>query len=196
MLKRSIIKHITQGALTKNNMSFYILLGSHYTYYIYNEQKYAHACIYESFNLPLWYSIKDCIMSNYIYELKMKVRDYECDLQGIVNNANYQHYIEHTRHEFLASTGISFAGLHEQGIDPVVARLNMAFKTPLKSGDEFVSKLYLKKEGIKYVFYQDIFRLPDMKVVIKSTVETVCVVNGRLGNSDVFDSVFAPYLTE
>ena len=135
-------------------------------------------------------------MSNYIYELKMKVRDYECDLQGIVNNANYQHYIEHTRHEFLVSTGISFAGLHEQGIDPVVARLNMAFKTPLKSGDEFVSKLYLKKEGIKYVFYQDIFRLPDMKVVIKSTVETVCVVNGRLGNSDVFDSVFAPYLTE
>ena len=135
-------------------------------------------------------------MSNYIYELKMKVRDYECDLQGIVNNANYQHYIEHTRHEFLASTGISFAGLHEQSIDPVVARLNMAFKTPLKSGDEFVSKLYLKKEGIKYVFYQDIFRLPDMKVVIKSTVETVCVVNGRLGNSDLFDSVFAPYLTE
>lgn len=141
-------------------------------------------------------ALKDCIMSNYIYELKMKVRDYECDLQGIVNNANYQHYIEHTRHEFLVSTGISFAGLHEQGIDPVVARLNMAFKTPLKSGDEFVSKLYLKKEGIKYVFYQDIFRLPDMKVVIKSTVETVCVVNGRLGNSDVFDSVFAPYLTE
>lgn len=141
-------------------------------------------------------SNKDCIMSNYIYELKMKVRDYECDLQGIVNNANYQHYIEHTRHEFLASTGISFAGLHEQGIDPVVARLNMAFKTPLKSGDEFVSKLYLKKDGIKYVFYQDIFRLPDMKVVIKSTVETVCVVNGRLGNSDVFDSVFAPYLTK
>ena len=135
-------------------------------------------------------------MSNYIYELKMKVRDYECDLQGIVNNANYQHYIEHTRHEFLASTSISFAGLHEQGIDPVVARLNMAFKTPLKSGDEFVSKLYLKKEGIKYVFYQDIFRLPDMKVVIKSAVETVCVVNGRLGNSDLFDSVFAPYLTE
>lgn len=47
---------------------------------------------------------------NYIYELPMKVRDYECDLQGIVNNANYQHYLEHTRHEFLLSAGVSFAG--------------------------------------------------------------------------------------
>ena len=91
----------------------------------------------------------------YIYELEMKVRDYECDLQGIVNNANYQHYLEHTRHEFLTSVGISFAALHEQGVDPVVARISMAFKTPLKSGDEFVSKLYMKKEGIKYVFYQE-----------------------------------------
>ena len=135
-------------------------------------------------------------MDKYIFELTLKVRDYECDLQGIVNNANYQHYIEHTRHEFLTSTGVSFAKLHEEGVDPVVARLTMAFKTPLKSGDEFVSKLYLKKEGIKYVFYQDIFRKADMKPVLKSTVETVCVVNGRLSTSDLFDEVFAPYLKE
>ena len=135
-------------------------------------------------------------MEKYIYELKMKVRDYECDLQGIVNNANYQHYIEHTRHEFLTSTGISFAKLHAEGIDPVVARLSMAFKTPLKSGDEFISKLYLKKEGIKYVFYQDIFRLPDNKPVIKSTVEIVSLINGRLGTCPLFDEVFAPYVTE
>ena len=113
-----------------------------------------------------------------------------------MNNANYQHYLEHTRHEFLTSVRISFAKLHEEGVDPVVARLTMAFKTPLKSGDEFVSKLYLKKEGIKYVFYQDIFRLPDMKVAIKATVESVCVVNGRLGDSALFDETFAPYLNK
>lgn len=131
----------------------------------------------------------------YIYELPMKVRDYECDLQGIVNNANYQHYLEHTRHEFLLSVGVSFAELHRQGVDPVVARISMAFKTPLRSGDEFLSKLYLKKEGIKYVFYQDIFRKSDGKVAIKSVVETVCVVNGRLSGSDLFDKLFAPYFS-
>ncbi|RGN45391.1 MULTISPECIES: thioesterase family protein [unclassified Bacteroides] len=135
-------------------------------------------------------------MDKYIFELSMKVRDYECDLQGIVNNANYQHYLEHTRHEFLSSIGVSFAELHTQGIDPVVARINIAFKTPLRSGDEFVSKLYLKKEGIKYLFYQDIFRLPDLKISIKSIVETVCVVNGRLGDSELFDKLFASYVSE
>lgn len=134
-------------------------------------------------------------MSKYIYELTLKVRDYECDLQGIVNNANYQHYLEHTRHEFLCSVGASFAELHKQGVDPVVARINIAFKTPLRSGDEFISKLYLKKEGIRYTFYQDIYRKSDNKIVVKATVETVCVVNGRLSTSELFDKIFAPYLT-
>lgn len=133
-------------------------------------------------------------MEKYIFELTMKVRDYECDLQGIVNNANYQHYLEHTRHEFLHTTGASFARLHDEGIDPVVARINLAFKTPLKSGDEFVSKLYLRKEGIKYVFHQDIFRLPDGKVSLRATVETVCLIDGRLSDSPLFDQLFAPYL--
>ena len=135
-------------------------------------------------------------MKKYIYELEMKVRDYECDLQGIVNNANYQHYLEHTRHEFLTSLGMSFAQLHEEGVDPVVARITIAFKTPLRSGDEFISKLYLEKEGIKYVFHQDIFRASDMKMVIKASVEVVCLINGRLSGTSIFDEVFAPYLNE
>ena len=88
-------------------------------------------------------------MANYIFELKDKVRDYECDLQGIVNNANYQHYLEHCRHEFLLANNISFAQLHEQGTDAVVARLTMQFKVPLKSGDEYVTKLWIRKEGVR-----------------------------------------------
>jgi acyl-CoA thioester hydrolase len=132
----------------------------------------------------------------YIFELRMKVRDYECDLQGIVNNANYQHYTEHTRHEFLLSEGVSFADLHARGIDAVVARLSMAFKTPLRSGDEFISRLALKKDGIKYVFIQDIFRASDERCVIRSTIETVCLVNGRLADCEELNTTFAKYFNE
>lgn len=126
----------------------------------------------------------------YIFEQEFKVRDYECDLQGIVNNANYLHYLEHARHEYLIASGVSFAKLHEEGIDPVVARVNIAFKTPLKSGDEFVCKLRIQKENIKYVFHQDIYRKSDNKMVVKATTETVCLVNGKLSECALFDEKF------
>ena len=115
-----------------------------------------------------------------MHELKMKVRDYECDLQGIVNNANYQHYTEHARHEMLLDMGLSFADLHRRGIDCVVARITLAYKTPLRSRDEFVVRTKLFKEGVRYVFQQDIVRLPDQKLACRAKVDTVAVVNGEL----------------
>jgi acyl-CoA thioester hydrolase len=130
----------------------------------------------------------------YIYELRMKVRDYECDLQGIVNNANYQHYTEHTRHEFLLSHGVSFADLHARGIDCVVARVTMQYKIPLRSGDEFISRLWLKKESVKYIFMQDIYRASDEKLCLRAQVDTVCVVDGVLQDCDELNQKFAPYL--
>ena len=119
----------------------------------------------------------------------MEVRDYECDIEGIVNNANYMHYIEHTRHLFLRSKGASFAEMHARGIDAVVARVNMQFKVPLKCDDEFVSRLALRKDGIKYVFSQDLYRLPDETLAFRSTVELVCLVNGRLARSSEYDEI-------
>lgn len=119
----------------------------------------------------------------YIYELEFKVRDYECDLQGIVNNSVYQNYLEHTRHEFLLDNNVSFDLLHQQGVDAVVARIDLAYKTPLRSGDEFISKLYVTKEGVKYVFHQAIYRKSDNKLCLKGKVETVVVVNGKLATA-------------
>jgi acyl-CoA thioester hydrolase len=116
----------------------------------------------------------------YIYELEFKVRDYECDLQGVVNNSVYQNYLEHTRHEFLLENNISFDQLHQQGIDAFVARIEIAYKLPLRSGDSFLSRLYVKKEGVKYVFNQVIYRKTDEKLCIKAKVDTVVVVNGKL----------------
>ena len=129
----------------------------------------------------------------YIYELKMEVRDYECDLQGIVYNANYQHYTEHTRHMFLHTLGMSFAEMHNCGTDAVVAQINMRFKSPLHSDDEFVNRLAFERDGPRYVFYQDIFRLPDDKMVFSSKVDVVCLVNGKLGECRELDEKIAEF---
>ena len=133
--------------------------------------------------------------SNYVFETRMDVRDYECDIQGIVNNANYLHYIEHTRHLFLQHTGLSFAQLHEQGIDAVVARMNLQYKVPLRCNDTCISRLAIAKEGLRYVFHQDIYRAADDKLCFRSVVELVVLIHGRLGHSEAYDQAFAPYIT-
>ncbi len=127
---------------------------------------------------------------DYIFETEMEVRDYECDIQGIVNNANYLHYIEHTRHLYLTTLGVSFARLHEQGVDAVVARMNLQYKSPLRCDDRFVSRLAVRKEGLRYIFNQDLFRKSDNRLCFRSTVELVCLIDGRLSNSPDYDRAF------
>lgn len=124
----------------------------------------------------------------------MMVRDYECDIEGIVNNANYLHYAEHTRHLFLKACGLSFADMHRKGVDAVVARMNLQFKTPLTCDDEFISRLGMHKEGIRYVFNQDIYRASDEKLCFKGIIEIVCLVNGKLADSEDYNQAFERYL--
>jgi acyl-CoA thioester hydrolase len=118
--------------------------------------------------------------TNYSFSIEFKVRDYECDIQGIVNNANYQHYLEHARHELLLSKGISFMHLHEKGIDLIVTKVEIEYKFPLKSRDCFVVRIKMKREGnVRLVFIQDIFRLPDEKPVAKAKVTGIATKNGH-----------------
>ena len=133
-------------------------------------------------------------LENYIFTHEMKVRDYECDLQGVVNNANYQHYMEHARHEFLETLGVNFGKLHEDGIDAMVAKITIEYKLPLRSGDKFVIGINLQRQGAKIVFTQDLFRLSDGKLCTKGVVETICLENGRLTRGEIFDEVFKDYL--
>lgn len=121
------------------------------------------------------------------FETTMEVRDYECDIEGIVNNANYLHYMEHTRHLFLKSRGLSFSEMHNKGVDAVVARMTLQYKVPLRCDDTFISKLKVEKEGLRYVFHQDIIREADNRLSVRAKVEIVCLVDGKLGNSEDYD---------
>lgn len=130
---------------------------------------------------------------NYIYSLPMKVRDYEVDSEGIVNNAIYLHYLEHTRHEFCASAGLSFRDMHTHGIDPVLSRVVIDYKTPLGLGEEMVSKLRLSRQGARFIFYQDIYNSKGA-LVVKAEVSVVCLEHGRLTRGKQLAEAFKDYI--
>ncbi len=131
----------------------------------------------------------------YIFTLEIAVRDYELDSEGIVNNAIYLHYLEHTRHAFVKQEGIPFGSLTSDGLMPVVRRLEIKYCTPLRSGDVMLSRLWIERKGPRFVFYQDLFRKADEVPVAKAVVTIVCMdKDGRINRGDELAERIAKYL--
>lgn len=135
----------------------------------------------------------DAKTRKYIFELPIKVRDYEVDAEGIVNNAVYLHYLEHTRHEFCEWAGLTFRQMHESGIDPVLRSVNIEYLHPLSLGDSMISRLGIMRRGPLFVFIQDIFT-PDGLPVVRADVSVATLENGRLSRGEVLARAFAKYL--
>jgi len=90
-----------------------------------------------------------------MYKLYLRVRDYECDLQKVVNNSVYQNYLEHARHEFLLEKQVDFAALAEEGVNLMVVRSELDYKRSLTSQDNFYVTVEVQKVSrIKYAFIQ------------------------------------------
>lgn len=128
-----------------------------------------------------------------VFEIEMKVRDYECDSQGIVNNANYLHYFENTRHEFLLYIGLSFADAHRNGIDSVVTHADLDYKNSLRGDDVFISSLMIERKGVKVIFHQSIRRKIDNKLCCIGKIEAVILINGKLSRGDYYDTLMEKY---
>lgn len=138
--------------------------------------------------------IINTIIMDFIFSFPMRVRDYECDIQGIVNNANYLHYLEVGRHEFIESRGVEFADLHRRGIDVVVAQAEIKFKRSLQPRDHFEVRVAVEKRGLRYTFHQEIVRSADPLraatdtsyakpvLCIRAQTDIVAIVDGRLSD--------------
>ena len=130
-------------------------------------------------------------MENFDFELELQVRDYECDIQGIVNNSVYQNYLEHCRHKFLHKAGLDFAELHSQGIDAVVIRAELNYKFPLRPGDDFFVRLKMGKHGrLRIIFNQQIFRKSDEKLMVDAKITTVLTRNNRPISPELLEEKF------
>ena len=129
----------------------------------------------------------------YCFIMDMEVRDYEPDCEQIVNNANYLHYMEHTRHKFCMDAGLSFIEMHNQGIDAVVRKIEVEYKTSLRGGDSFISCLRLERRGPRFIFHQDIIK-SNGEVCAEGIVTVVVLKNGKLSRGDELAAVFGRFI--
>jgi len=130
-------------------------------------------------------------MKDFDFETDFQVRDYECDIQGIVNNAVYQNYLEHCRHQFLNHIGLNFKQLHNDGIDAVVIRTELDYKFPLRPGDDFLVQLKMGKQGkLRIMFLQQIIRKTDGKLMLDARITTVLTKNNRPVSPDILIEKF------
>jgi acyl-CoA thioester hydrolase len=119
---------------------------------------------------------------DYDCEIEFEVRDSECDLQGVVNNAVYQNYFEHARHQYLISHGLDFARLHDDGCDLVVTRAEIDYLDSLRPGDRFVvCSTAGKQSPLRFLFEQEIFRLPGDERITRARFIGTGIIDGRPG---------------
>lgn len=128
-----------------------------------------------------------------MFRLEMRVRDYECDLQKVVNNSVYQNYLEHARHEFLLANGIDFAALADAGVNLMVSRVELDFKKPLRSQDDFYVTVAVEKVSrIQYAFVQNIHHKNDGALMVAGrTIGLAVSEKGRPMASKELDALLA-----
>lgn len=134
-------------------------------------------------------------MDNFQFTLNFTVRDYECDLQGVVNNAIYLHYLEHTRHEFLKQIGVDFADLVKKNIFLVVIRSEVDYLASLTSGDSFVVGLDMHRlSPTKFVFHQEIHHSVTKKVILKAQITGTALNEKKRPELAALDTYLAPHV--
>ena len=105
-----------------------------------------------------------------ICKCSLKVRSYECDSYGHVNNANYLHYLEYARYEFLRDVGFDYSAMLEAGYGIYVARIEIDYKKPAVTDDELLIKSWpVKKGAVSGIIAQEIRRGEDLIVAAKVT---------------------------
>ena len=115
------------------------------------------------------------------FELILSVRDYELDSFGVINNAVYQNYLEHTHHQFLESQGLKLTAYFEQGLSTVITKAEIEFRSSLLSRDDFVVSLRLALlNKVKFIFLQEIQSLPNKTLILSARITgTILNSSGR-----------------
>jgi acyl-CoA thioester hydrolase len=105
-----------------------------------------------------------------VSECSLKVRTYECDSYGHVNNANYLNYLEYARYELLKDIGFDYEKAINAGYGVFIARIEIDYKRPAVTDDLLTIRTWpIKKGAVSGTFAQEIRRGDDLLIEAKVT---------------------------
>lgn len=113
------------------------------------------------------------------YEYSIRVRGYEMDSFGHVNNAVYLSYLEQARWEILRSRNL-FDYFKDSAVFLVVTDADLHYSREIKVFDEIIISTDLKRQPPYLVFRQVIRMAGSGDVVMRGTIRTLLVDRDRI----------------
>ena len=108
------------------------------------------------------------------FETILKVRTYECDFYGHVNNATFLNYCEYARVEFLHFLGYNLENLKQKGFVLPIVKIEIEYKEPVFADEVLKLKIeWISRGRSSSTFKQDIIRQRDNSLVAQAYVTWV-----------------------
>jgi acyl-CoA thioester hydrolase len=109
---------------------------------------------------------------------RLRVRYAECDPQGVLFNANYLAYIDHTITELWRAAYGGYQAMLDRGLDIVVAEVKMRFRGSARFDEEVIVEATVTHLGTTSVTTAYRFRRADGELLLEAEIRHVWIDRG------------------